>query len=729
MLRSVQPTSRWKILIVDHKSLRILNTACKMSDILEENVTLVEDISKKRTSYPTKEAIYFITPNEESVAALIDDFTRPKPTYSKAHIFFTSTVSDALFEKIDNANAKAPAKFLAAVKDMNVDFLPQEEQIFSINHPNSLYALFNPSSPSQTAIEIATTAKKLISLFSTLDEMPHIRYHDPMGDQSSLSYRLAMALQSELDDLYKMDTDFARKTTYKQPVLILIDRSFDLMSPLIHEFTYQAMMNDLLVLEDGKYVYQAESNADQENGKDEKDGKEKEDPNVKQKAVLDESDAIWMLIRHWHFAEAVEYVRDNFNRFLAENKAAASILNSNSSKSGFDNLNDMKDTITSLPQFQEMKAKYSVHINICQECKSIFERRRLDAVAAVEQDLATGETANGTAPRNIMMDMTPILIESQIPPYDKLRILMLYIIAQEGIQDMDRKRLLDAAKLSLEDSQAITNLGYLGVRLSTNQEKKKKLVKERYTYYGRVAEKRKKKKKKTDSDLPYDLSRYVTMLKYILEDQLTGTLDTQLFPWLKLPPVEDAPQQAKATNIQKAFTKTNNALQPLPNAGNAYSLRTTRASWATKPKAANLDGLMNNGTAAAPTDVEDLRKNGPRTIVFVMGGITFSEMRACYEIIKEYKRDVILGSTSIINSTQFINVLKQIHVKDDKRTVGSVESIQTRSAFGDAIHIPKSAAGSMHNLHAAASTTVKDETPGTPKKKFGNLFKKKTVKE
>ncbi|KAI9346257.1 dynein heavy chain and region D6 of dynein motor-domain-containing protein [Obelidium mucronatum] len=709
MIRSVQPTSRWKIVVVDSKSLRILNTACKMADILEENVTLVEDISRKRTSYPTKEAIYFISPTEESVAALVEDFTRPKPMYAKAHIFFTAPLTDALFEKIDRGQSQASVKFIGCLKEMNIDFLAQEEQVFTINHPHSLYHLYNPSSPTQTSIEIASMAKKLLSVFCTLGELPHIRYHDPTGEQDSLSYRLATALQAELDNLQQADPDFPPKSTFKQPVLILLDRSFDLMSPLIHEFTYQAMMNDLLVLEDGKYVFP--SVIKQKTMLLTMVHSKSNDPNVKQRALLDESDAIWMLIRHWHFAEAVEYVRDNFNKFLVENKAAASILNSDPSKRGMDNLNDMKDTITSLPQFQEMKAKYSVHINICQECKSIFERRRLDAVAAVEQDLATGETAAGTAPRNIMMDMTPILIDTVIPPYDKLRILMLYIIAQEGIHDMDRKRLLDAAKLSLEDSQAITNLGYMGVRLSTNQDKKKKLTKEKYSYYGRVAEKRKKKKKKADGDLPYDLSRFVTMLKYILEDQLTGTLDTQLFPWLKTAPVEDAPQQAKASNIQKAFRSTNNALQPLPNAGNAYSLRTTRASWAKKPKIASGDGSGNNGAATIIGDAEDLRKNGSRTIVFIMGGVTYSEIRASYEVIKEYKRDIVL---------------------DDKRGVGSVESLRNeinKTHGSDSIFIPKSAAGSINNLATASAasnaTGPKEEVAAKEKKPFGKFFKKK----
>ena len=45
----------------------------------------------------------------------------------------------------------------------------------------------------------------------------------------------------------------------------------------------------------------------------------------------------------------------------------------------------MKETISALPQFQEMKTKYSIHINVCQECKALFEKRKLDAVAAFEQ--------------------------------------------------------------------------------------------------------------------------------------------------------------------------------------------------------------------------------------------------------------------------------------------------------------------------------------------------------
>jgi syntaxin-binding protein 1 len=66
MLRQVNPQSRWKLLVVDSQTLALLNSCCKMSEILSHNVTIVEAIMNKRQ--PTDmEAIYFISPSIESI--------------------------------------------------------------------------------------------------------------------------------------------------------------------------------------------------------------------------------------------------------------------------------------------------------------------------------------------------------------------------------------------------------------------------------------------------------------------------------------------------------------------------------------------------------------------------------------------------------------------------------------------------------------------------------------
>lgn len=91
---------------------------------------------------------------------------------------------------------------------------------------------------------------------------------------------------------------------------------------------------------------------------------------------------------------------------------------------------------------------------------------------------------------------------------------MIYIISQDGIHDTDRRRLLEQTKLSADESQSITNLNALGVRLTPAQ-KSDKIDKGPYSYY---AKKPSQRKQDASSDaMGYDLSRYVPMMKYMME--------------------------------------------------------------------------------------------------------------------------------------------------------------------------------------------------------------------
>ncbi|KAJ2236281.1 syntaxin binding protein 1, partial [Coemansia sp. RSA 485] len=50
-------------------------------------------------------------------------------------------------------------------------------------------------------------------------------------------------------------------------------------------------------------------------------------------------------------------------------------------------------------------------------------------------------------------------------------------------------------------------------------------------------------------------------------------------------------------------------------------------------------------------------------IIYIAGGMTFSEMRSVYEMARKYRRQIYIGSTHIITPGGFLNDLKSLHLK------------------------------------------------------------------
>lgn len=613
MIKSVAP-SQWKLVVVDAKSLQILNSVCEIYDILDENVTLVESIERKRQPYTNLEAIYFITPTSDSIDRLIADFQQ-RPLYAAANVFFTAALTDKLFQKLKRNNV---SKHIKNLKELFVDFMAFESKVYNFDIPYTFNIFYNPTRRSEITYEIENISKKLVSLLATLGDYPIIRYYDPNGDRRTISARVAFQLENELDNLCHLDSSFPPKSNYERSTLIIVDRIMDVSGPLIHEFTYQAMVNDLIGLEGGTKYIQSSISGDKT-------------------VILDEKDPFWNKYRHTHIAETSEEVSKQFNQFLSENKAASSVVNG---RQGNASLKDLKDTLQALPQFHELKDKFSVHIDLCQKCNNIFSKNNLSSIAGIEQDLITGLTPDGVVPKNIIMNMVPLLDDPNVDSYDKLRLLLLYIICHDGIPQEDLRKLLQHAHVMNQDVDTISNFSLLGVNLKSSVAKELSPKRGYDSMWEKEKNKRKSNRNNNNEEETYELSRYVSTLKYVVEDNIHNMLNTTLFPATKEPP----PSSRTVTETETSALK-------------GTSLRSTKPSWA--KRSADRDKQKDN-TTSAPIEKEDLRKYGPRTIVFVVGGMDYSEMRAMYELSNTYNRDIIIGSTHIITPKNFLDSVQQL---------------------------------------------------------------------
>ncbi|XP_028823717.1 syntaxin-binding protein 3 isoform X1 [Denticeps clupeoides] len=543
----------WKVLILDQFTTRLLSSCCKLSDLMSERITIVEDLFKSREPIPEMKAIYFMTPTAKCVDAFIADF-KNKPKYKAAYVYFTDYCPDSLFSKMKTSSC---SKYIRVCKEINISFLPQEAQVFTFDNPGAFRSVYSPDSKDRIKT-LESLADQIVTLCATLDEFPGVRYKKDSPVQHAKD--LAELVDQKLAKYYEMD-DTTKKKEKTPAQLLILDRAFDPMSPILHELTYQAMAYDLLPIKNDTYRYKA------------KDGSAKE-------ALLNDSDELWVRLRHMHIAEVTEKMPKLVKEISASKKEPDSKVT----------IGTLAQIMKKMPSFRKQVAQKSVHVSLAEDCMTRYQKN-VDRLCRVEQDLAVGSDVEGLKVKDPMRTLLPVLIHDH-STYDKIRAVLLYIFSLNGTTEENLNKLIQHVKIEGE-SEYILNWKDLGVPIISSPSL--------FSF---------KKTTRRERSQTYDLSRWTPIIKDVMEDAVDNKLD-----W---PHVSGAPTAW--------------------NGSRAVSARQ-------KHKAS----------------AQDDYRSGSRLIIFILGGVCYSEVRSAYEVTQAIKScEVIIGSSHILTPISLLEDIRSL---------------------------------------------------------------------
>ena len=248
------------------------------------------------------------------------------------------------------------------VQEFYADYLAITKDLFSLSYGREIPTIYGTERDSWNADAFENAYQGILAVLLSLKKKPLIRYERNSAMAKKIGTEIQYQIISE-----KQLFDFRRQDT--PPILLILDRRNDPITPLLTQWTYQAMVHELLTISNGRVSLASVPDIR---------------PELSEIVLNSDQDPFFAKNMYLTFGDLGINVKEYVDQFQQKTK----------SKENIESIADMKRFVEDYPEFRRLSGMVSKHVTLISELSRLVEKGKLLEVSELEQSLACGDQHN-----------------------------------------------------------------------------------------------------------------------------------------------------------------------------------------------------------------------------------------------------------------------------------------------------------------------------------------------
>jgi len=406
-----------KVLLMDKETIGIVSMVFSQSQILQKEVYLFEKIDQKnRELMAHLKAICFLRPTIENFQLLQAELKDPK--YGEYHLFFSNTIKKTT--EIEELAESDEHEVVQQLQEFFADYYAINSDTFSLNMDS-----FVSIQQQDFKQLLDRTVDGIASCLLSLKKQPNIRY----SGKSELAKKVVSELQRRTSQEAEL---FEFRKSDVSPILLILDRRDDPVTPLLTPWTYQALVHELLGIRNNRVDLKGVPGVRKD---------------LQEIVLSSEQDPWFKQTMYLNFGDLGVKIKELVDEYQSKTKSNQSI----------ETIDDIKKFVENYPEFRKLSGNVTKHVTLMGELSRIVDKRTLLDLSEIEQDLANKQDHS-----THVLRVKQALDDPKFSDMDKLKLVLLYTLRYEANGNNEIKNFTE--KLVGVDKGLVNNLiKYAGV--------------------------------------------------------------------------------------------------------------------------------------------------------------------------------------------------------------------------------------------------------------------------